>query len=229
MAFGRDWDWALTRAPDQDDKLVILHPALERSRTFKTRSTTCFDNNGLTIFSAPITRWVLQLSRCRSSHTLCAVGVQQVDRIISDIRIQIEIIFAADGIGLQELAPLTRLVVGTGVFPLCLRGLRRIFPVAIHAPAKNRLEAVSFSFQRPSGARWHTSADVGRQDSGWLRGRGLGGLLAVAQHVFPQFSVKIPGQFSAKINSHVYHSEGPRCLTTRGVSHGSILDDNYAA
>ena len=71
-----------------------------------------------------------------------------IERVIMDIQIPICPVFVAHRVGLEELSPLTRPDQGPGIFPGRHPGLLRIFPVAIHAKAKNRLEAVFLEFSK---------------------------------------------------------------------------------
>jgi hypothetical protein len=84
-----------------------------------------------------------------SDRISCWIGL--IDRISRDVGIQIEVVFAPDGVSLEEPSPLTRPVQVTGIFPWCLRGLRSGFAVAIHAPGKNRLEAVWLTVSKTFG------------------------------------------------------------------------------
>jgi hypothetical protein len=98
-------------------------------------------------------------------------AIHIVDRVALNICVKVQVVLTAQGVGLEEPVPLTPLIVLATIFPRCLRGLRRIFAVAIHALAKNRLEAVFLQFSKTVSGNMAQARARGKVCFSWLRGR----------------------------------------------------------
>lgn len=51
--------------------------------------------------------------------------VVEIQWIVSDVLIEVQIVFISDGISLQGLSVLTRFFVGVGIFPICAKSIAR--------------------------------------------------------------------------------------------------------
>src|SRR5690606_29322282 len=80
------------------------------------------DTNG---FAAGRRSWRPSLILHVDDYGLPPCRITKVQRVVSDIRIEVQIVFVAHGISLQGLSVLTRFFVGVGIFPRRAKSIRR--------------------------------------------------------------------------------------------------------